>query len=179
MGHKAVETPCQRRSRYELMSAQNPEELLQLITAAVTPVVMVSVGAVLILGINSKHQSIADRIRNLTGEFRHPDTTASRKDAISRQMVLFRQRVSYASTAQSLLYLAIALFLATVILIILSRTGLSWTPAAFGLFLAGVLLMLTAVILEFRELRLASRTLAMEMEESVSTAAAREPEGRG
>jgi len=160
------------------MSAQNPEELLQLITAAVTPVVMVSVAAVLILGINSKHQSIADRIRNLSGEFRNPDTSAARRDSIAQQMVLLRQRVNYATTGQSLLYLAIALFLATVILIILSRAVISWTPAAFGLFLVGVLLMLLAVILEFQELRLASRTLALEMRDSVSRAAAMEPAKR-
>lgn len=156
------------------MPAQNPQELLQLITAAVTPVVMVSVGAVLILGINSKHQSIADRIRSLAGEFRNPGTTAARRDDIRRQMVLFERRVSYASTAQSLLYLSIALFLATVILIILSRTGISWSPAAFGLFLAGVFLMLASVILAFRELRLASRTLALEMRDCVSTGPATE-----
>ena len=149
------------------MAAQNPEELLQLITAAVTPVVMVSVAAVLILGINSKHQSIAERIRALSGEFRDAGTAAVRKAGISQQMILLRRRVTYASAAQSLLYLAIALFLATVILIILSRTGISWTPVAFGIFLAGVFLMLAAVILEFQELRLSSRTLALEMQESL------------
>jgi hypothetical protein len=107
------------------MPAQNPEDLLQLITAAVTPVVMVSVAAVLILGINSKHQSIADRIRNLTGEFRSPGTRAERQEEISRQMLLFQRRVFYAGTAQLLLYFAIALFLATVILIILARAAVS------------------------------------------------------
>ncbi len=166
------------------MPAQNPEELLQLITAAVTPVVMVSVSATLILGINSKHQSVAERIRSLTGEFRLPATGEERRKSISRQMILFQRRLFYVSTAQLLLYLAIAIFLASVIVIILSNTRSSWTPAAFGLFLAGVFLMIVAVILEFQELRLASRTLGLEMQESMSlnagaTDSAREPATRG
>ena len=50
----------------------NPNEmgLLQLINAAVTPVVMISACATLIIGINTKHSGAADRVREIARRYR-------------------------------------------------------------------------------------------------------------
>lgn len=145
------------------MVPQPSSDLLQLITAAVTPVVMISTSALLIVGINAKHQSMSDRVRTLTTEFRAPSTKSERRAAISRQAHLFERRIAYTATGHRLLYLAIVLFLVTILLIIVSPLNVAWTPAAYALFFSGVLLMLTAVAFELLELSFSNRTLQAEI----------------
>ena len=46
------------------MAGSTEGELLQVLTAAVTPVVLVSATAVLISGVNARYMSASDRIRS-------------------------------------------------------------------------------------------------------------------
>jgi hypothetical protein len=50
------------------------------ISAAVTPVVMISANAILISAISAKHQSMSDRLRALTAEWRNPATPVTRRE---------------------------------------------------------------------------------------------------
>lgn len=161
------------------MASELPAGLLEQISAAVTPVAMISSAAIIIGGINTKHQSMSDRLRTLATEFRHADTSDERKSDICRQMEIFNKRIKYSANAHRLLYLAISAFTFTVLLIILSPSGVKWTPAAYILFVVGVALMLVAVVFEFVELMWTNRTLRIEMEDvlcltsSVSTGSAK------
>src|SRR5436309_10350926 len=68
---------------------------LTVISAAVTPIVMISAAAALILGLNQKHNSLSERLRQLMAEFRTPQTTAERRANIWEQVILFRLRFRY------------------------------------------------------------------------------------
>lgn len=138
--------------------------LPQLIAAAVTPVVLISASATLILGINNKHQSMSERIRSLTAEYRQADTTGERRKVIQLQIVCFRRRVMYSAAAHRLLYLSIILFL-VMILIILAPAHLSYPPAAYVLLVCGITTMLIAVAFEFSELWSANQTLELEYDD--------------
>jgi len=148
-----------------------PEQsgLLQLIATAVTPVVMISTAATLILGINTKHQSMADRLRALTAEHRQAATPQARRILIAQQLRWFERRIHYAAAAHRMLYLAIVLFLFTILLLILAPAKLSWTPAAYTFFVLGVLLMLAAAGFEFMELRWTNLTLRLEMQDVLAS----------
>jgi hypothetical protein len=54
----------------ELVISCENDYFLSLISAAVTPVVMISACAVLIMGIASKHAGLSDRVRTLASEYR-------------------------------------------------------------------------------------------------------------
>ena len=127
------------------------------IAAAVTPVVMISANAILIGSISSKHQAMADRLRILTAEWRSTGTSAARRDSIRAQVEMFTWRIALISQAHFLLYVATACFLAMVLGIALSIQMLS-----LPLLLAGVILMLMAIVLELLDLRKARATIDLD-----------------
>ena len=127
------------------------------ISAAVTPVVMISANAILISAISSKHQGMSDRLRTLTNEWRSADTSGARRDSIRAQVRLFALRIAWISRAHFLLYVATACFLAMVLGIALSLPLLS-----LPLLLGGVILMLLAIFLELLDLRKARATIELE-----------------
>jgi hypothetical protein len=138
--------------------AQGPAQTtMAAIAAAVTPVVMISANAILIGSISSKHQAMSDRLRILTAEWRSPGASADRRDSIRAQVQLFTLRIAWISRAHFLLYVATACFLTMVLGIALSLPLLS-----LPLLLAGVILMLMAILLELLDLRKARATIEME-----------------
>lgn len=137
------------------------------IAAAVTPVVMISANAILIGAISSKHQAMADRVRTLTAEWRDADTSAARRDAIRRQIELFRVRIALVARAHFLLYAATACFIAMVLTIALTpfagRAAIELL--SLPLLVAGVVLMFAAILIELMELRRARATMEIEAAE--------------
>jgi hypothetical protein len=141
------------------------------IASAVTPVVMISANAILIGGINAKHQAMADRVRALTAEWRRAETSAARRDAIRQQVGLFRVRIALVARAHFLLYVAIACFIAMVLTIALTPfTGgrIATELLSLPLLVAGVVLMFTAILIELAELRRARATMDIEAAEVLS-----------
>lgn len=134
--------------------------LIETVSAAVTPVVLVSASAVLILGVGNKHQNMADRVRSLNTERRSPATPGERRASIDRQISLLVRRIRFSRTAHLILYVSILFFIGMALLLL-------FAPTAFGagvtLLIAGVALMLAAVVCEILELRLAEQTLAIEV----------------
>jgi len=141
----------------------NPNQFpafLQVISAAVTPVVMLSACSALILGINAKHTGLADRIRAAADEYRRPHATRLRRSQLAGEIAIFRRRFNLAWIAVCLLYGAVIFFILTTLVIVLQQRHphpLAATPVT--LFVIGVVLMLGAACLEMAELSLAARTL--------------------
>lgn len=139
------------------------DDPLRVITTAVTPAVMVSASAILIGGINSKHQSLSDRVRGLAAEFRGVDTPAPRKQVIREQIRYFRRRIRLVAAAHISLYCATACFVAMVIVISFTVKVSTLIVATLPFFLAGVALVFVAVVLEIRELRMSGETMRLEL----------------
>jgi hypothetical protein len=140
------------------------------IAAAVTPVVMISANAILIGAISSKHQAMSDRLRSLIAEWRSPDTSVARRDAIRAQTRLFTLRIAWISRAHILLYAATACFIAMVLVIALTPVIPRWQGLelfSLPLLLGGVFLMLTAIFLELLDLRKARATIEIEIREVI------------
>jgi hypothetical protein len=136
------------------------ESPLTLITAAVTPAVMISASAILISGISSKHSSTSDRLRSLTSEHRQPGVSEHRKHAIEKQCALFMRRLRLITIAHLFLYAATGCFAVMVLLI--SSPGMRGWAVLLPLFIVAMFLLLGGVVSEMLELRLAMRTLALE-----------------
>jgi hypothetical protein len=141
---------------------------LSLISAAVTPVVMVSACAALIIGIGSKHAGLADQARSLASQYRADPMDATRRLILQRQLRLFLLRATLAWLAHCLLYLSAAIFAATVLvaLFALRRNGMG--QPTIILFTVGTAALVPALALELTELLLAQRTLIWDTEDVLS-----------
>jgi hypothetical protein len=137
------------------------------ISAAVTPVVMISANAILISAISSKHQSMSDRLRALTAEWRNADTPLSRRNAIADQVRLFDQRLRWVTWSHIILYTATACFISMVIVIAVSPALNVMSGASLGLLVAGVLLMFVGILLELLDLAKARTTVGLEIKDIV------------
>ncbi len=137
--------------------------LMSLIGVAIAPVALVTATSILLSAFSAKYANISDRMRNLTAEYRRPDTSAARRESLSRQIELFRRRVTAMWAAATQLSLALLAFLATVILLIGAQreSRLAWAGAAT--LLLGLLLMTLAVLMELYEIRLARLVVAVEV----------------
>ena len=143
------------------------EDTQAAISAAVTPVVMISATAILISAINSKHQSMSDRLRALTAEFRNADTPAGRRDVIVGQLRLFDERLRWVTLSHIILYMATACFIATVIVIAVSPALEALSCVSLGLLIAGVVLMFAGILLELLDLAKARATVALEVKDII------------
>jgi hypothetical protein len=133
-------------------------DALKMVATAVAPAVMISATAILIGSVSSKHQAMSDRIRGLMAEYRQGATVDTRRVNIGRQVRLFQKRLSYTLAAHVLLFSATGFFIGTVILTSLMKIGL-----LLSCFVIGVGLLLLAVVCELLELRLARRTMDLEI----------------
>ena len=145
--------------------------LLQVITSAVTPVVLISAAAALILGINQKVAALADRLRALAVEFRASTTTAARRATIQAEVRLFARRFTFVSLALQWLYAAVACFLAMVLVVSLTPRTPIWDLAALAILVLGVGLVLGAVVGELLEARLGGRTVSLEIRDVLTPVA--------
>ena len=145
---------------------------LQVITSAVAPIVMVSAAGLLFMGVQTKNLHLSDRIRALMAEYR---TLASgpagetRRQQILQQVALFNQRIHLSQRALELLYIAIVCFVLTSLLLAASPWvgGLVVPASTAGVFVAGVLFLLVSLLMEYREMHVGLKTVAIEIEEAV------------
>ena len=142
------------------------QEPLQTITAAVTPAVMISATAILLSAVNSRHQSLSDRLRALSAEMRERPTP-KRAASVRRQILLFERRLRFVTAAHASLFGATACFISMVIVIAFTSRATTLVAAMLPPFMVGVLLLLTAVMIEMLELRLASQSITLEVESAL------------
>jgi hypothetical protein len=136
------------------------------ISTAVAPIVMVSAGGLLFIGIQTKNLHLADRIRDLTREHRAaggPDA-AVRREAIRAQIALFEKRLRTSQHALESIYLAIFCFVATAMLLASAPwLGRATMVGAGVVFTVGIVFVLGAIVLEFLEMRAGLETMAIEL----------------
>jgi hypothetical protein len=135
------------------------------ISAAITPVVMISANAILLNAITSKHQSMSDRLRALTAEWRNAATPVTRREAIVDQLRLFDKRLRWVTWSHIILYMATACFIAMVIVIAVSPALDAPSGALLGLLIAGVALMFVGILLELLDLAKARATVELEVKD--------------
>ncbi|MBV9266119.1 MAG: DUF2721 domain-containing protein [Acidobacteriaceae bacterium] len=138
-------------------------DAVQVLTAAVTPVVLVSATAILISGINSRYISISDRLRALAHEYRDPACARERRVTIVRELVAFQHRMHLMSWAVRALYAAVAAFIVDAVIISATLWREMLAAATLPLFLTGILLILFALTCQLFELRSSDRTIAIEL----------------
>lgn len=147
------------------MGAQN----FEVITSAAAPIVMVSAAGLLFMGVQAKNLHLADRIRALMTEYRTLTSRPAderRRKQIREQIVLFNRRVHLSQRALELLYIAIVCFVLTSLLLAAAPwvSGLVMPAGTAGVFIAGVMFLLLALLLEYREMHVGLKTIAIEME---------------
>ncbi len=147
------------------MDSQN----FQVISQAVAPIVMVSAAGLLFMGLQAKNLHLADRVRGLMTEYRALTPAPSdkkRRSQIVEQLVLFDRRIHLSQRALEFLYLAIVCFVLTSLLLAaapwVSTLMIPAIPAV--IFIAGVGLVLLALLLEYREMHLGLKTIDIEIE---------------
>jgi len=138
-------------------------DAVQVLTAAVTPVVLVSATAILISGINSRYISISDRLRSLAHEYRDPSCPPERRVIITREIITFRHRMHLMSWAVRSLYAAVGAFIVDALIISATLWRQMLAGATLPLFMAGILLVLFALVCQLLELRSSDRTIAIEL----------------
>jgi hypothetical protein len=143
---------------------------LSIIALAVTPAVMISATAILIGTVSTKHGSMADRLRALMTEYRQPDITADRRRNIEAQCRLFKRRLKMITNAHLSLYIAVGFFILMVLAIGVSSSAAASQWILYPLFLCGTCALGYGVVLEVMELRLADRTLHLEVAEALHPA---------
>jgi hypothetical protein len=136
---------------------------MQILAAAVTPVVLVSATAILISGVNSRYISIADKMRALAQEFRFSTVLETRRAVISAQMDIFRHRIRLVAWAVRMLYVAVACFIAVAMVIGAATWRKMLESITLPLFALGISLILAAIVCQLLELHLSNRTIALEV----------------
>jgi hypothetical protein len=141
---------------------------LQVLAAAVTPVVLVSATAILISGCNSRYISMSDRIRALTHEYRDRSSTERRRAVITRELPTFLRRIRLVAWAVRVLYAAVGCFVTDALLISFTLWRQMLIEATLPLFLLGIALIVIAVICQLLELQLSNRTITVEVSDVLS-----------
>jgi hypothetical protein len=138
---------------------------LQVLAAAVTPVVLVSAAAILISGVNTRYIAISDRMRSLAQEYRNRTCDPHRRDVIARQMATFKLRVRLVSWAERMLYFSVACFTSVALMISAALSKSVLEAASLPVFTMGILLIVIAIALQLAELQFSNRTLRLEIED--------------
>ena len=144
-------------------------DALQVLTAAVTPVVLVSATAILISGTNSRYISISDRMRALAHEYRDPNCIQQRRITISHELLIFQHRIHLVSWAVRTLYMAVGAFITDALLISATLWRQMLATATLPLFLLGILLLMLAIVCQLLELQSSNRTISLEMSDVAET----------
>jgi len=137
---------------------------IQALTTAVAPIVLVSAAGLLYTGVQTKNLHLADRIRALTAELRNPAITPVRRKQVQDQLPHFVRRIRLSQQSLELLYIAILCFVVTSLLL---ASALWVGPPALPIvitivFVAGVVLLILALGLEFVEMWIGMKTIEIE-----------------
>ena len=137
---------------------------IQALTTAVAPIVLVSAAGLLYTGVQTKNLHLSDRIRALAAELRNPAITPERRKQLLDQLPHFVRRIRLSQQSLELLYVAILCFVVTSLLL---ASALWVGPPALPIvitivFVAGVLLLILALGLEFVEMWIGMKTIEIE-----------------
>lgn len=144
---------------------------LSLLSAMITPAVLISACGTLIFSTAARLARVVDRVRSLSIQLEHLyagdaalDFPGERRAESERLLSLQARRGRYIQRSLTGLYGALGLFVATTIAIALTPLlpALSWLPTAVGI--AGTLVLFYGCMMLIAETRLALRSVNLEME---------------
>jgi len=138
---------------------------LQVLAAAVTPVVLVSAAAILVSGVNSRYIAISDRMRALAHEHRDAGTASERREVIANEMATFQKRVHLVSWAVRTLYAAVGCFTSVALIISATFWRKMLVEISLPIFTLGITLIMVAIVCQLLELQLSNRTLALDTQD--------------
>lgn len=146
-----------------------PEAALELLSAMITPAVLISACGTLIFSTSTRLARIVDRVRALTrlmeqlctGEVR--DFAVERRQQLDLELGMFAERAGLVQRSLTAFYVALGIFVATTIAIGLQAfvPRLSFLPSLLGI--AGVLELFHGSMLLIRETRVSLRSVTAEL----------------
>lgn len=142
---------------------------LSLLSAMITPAVLISACGTLIFSTSSRLGRIVDRVRTLGRDMEHlamqPEGVVAdeRRAEVERQIATHARRGRLIQRALTSLYVALGLFVGTTVGIALTGflPRIDWIPTALGV--SGTLVLFHGSVLLIRETRLAVRSVDAEM----------------
>jgi Protein of unknown function (DUF2721) len=145
------------------------EATLSVLTAMVTPAVMILATSSLILTTTNRLVRVVDRVREMLPEFEKlvsaEETHAMKRDMLFEDLSRATTRARIGQQALAQLYLGLGAFLATSIalgVVTFARLNAGWLPLLFGA--VGVVLLFSASILLIFESRIALASAYAEMD---------------
>ncbi len=142
---------------------------LALLTAMITPAVLISACGTLIFSTSNRLGRIVDRVRQLDRLMEQLATSEDTEFREERQLELDRQLSSHAVRTQLIqralnnFYAALGAFVATTLAIgvVVLIPAIAWLPSALGFI--GILLLFYGCVLLIAEARMALRSVTQEM----------------
>ncbi|MCC7124283.1 MAG: DUF2721 domain-containing protein [Acidobacteria bacterium] len=155
-----------------LARLEAPQNALSVLTAMITPAVLISACGALIFSTSTRMGRVIDRVRVLSERFeqlaKHPeedDMFEERRTLIFTQLDRQTSRARLLQRAMLSFYVALSIFVATSVAIaIIAAVAMSFTWIAVGLGLLGAFFMLYASVLLVIESRMALGAIMTEMD---------------
>jgi hypothetical protein len=143
---------------------------LSLLSAMITPAVLISACGTLIFSTSTRLARIVDRVRQLSQSFEQlytgsvADFPDERREEVERQLLLLAGRGRLIQRALTSFYVALGIFVATTIGIGLAALSprVTWLPTTLGA--AGTLVLFYGCVMLIGETRLSLRSVDLEME---------------
>ena len=145
---------------------------LTVLTAMITPAVLISACGTLILSTSTRLSRIVDRVRSLSDEFEHFSSVAAtdgpdrkRLAVLFGQLDLLTSRARLLQRSLTTFYLAVGVFVATSLsigFVAITSQRYGWIPQVLGL--AGACFLFYGSVLMILEARLALSTTYKEMD---------------
>ncbi len=142
---------------------------LEVLSAMITPAVLISASGTLVLSTSVRLARVVDRVRTLSGSLEDLLTApedalvAARRGHVESQLELQTRRGRLIQRALTSFYVALCVFVGTTISIAVSAfaPAVAWAPTGLGIF--GMLPMFYGCVLLVRETRLALVSVDREM----------------
>jgi hypothetical protein len=152
-----------------MIDAVNPPPPAELLSAMITPAVLISASGTLILSTSTRLARVVDRVREL-GRLSESLFVASeapfaelRWKGMDDQLEMQTRRGGLLQRALTCFYVALGIFVATAIALALVSYAapVAWVPSALGI--GGMLMLFYGCVMLLRETRLALRAVDSEM----------------
>lgn len=155
-----------------LASLESPQAALAVLTAMITPSVLISACGALIFSTSSRLGRVVDRVRALSEKFetiaKHPEAdemAADRRQLVFQQLDRQTSRARLIQRAMVAFYTALGIFVATSVAIaLIAAVARSYTWIAVLLGVSGGLFMLYGSVLLVIESRMAMGAISSEMD---------------
>jgi hypothetical protein len=143
-----------------------PEFGFSLLSAMITPAVLISACGTLIFSTSTRLARVVDRARVLSEQIQR----LLRRQEVEQQLELYARRARMVQSSLTSLYVALGFFVACTISIAITPfvSGADWVPTALGI--VGTVVLFIGCMMLVTETRLGIHSLASEMEFSLRLA---------